>query len=253
MINKFKNLFTSTNTNEYDVIISKVNELYKFAPVDFGGGCSLQKALTMAVFIKEFKLKSSADIGVYRGRSLFPQALAHKYYSQGIVYGIDPYDNMAAIQNDRPDIKEELINFADSTNFNQIFEDVSNVINKQGLEGFCELIRKPSSDAKFHFIETNTKLGLVHIDGNHDTAFVIQDVNDYLPLVQDGGIIVLDDVSWESVKPALNLLHTQCEFIGDIIDYQNDFAVFIKKGSQEQQDLAKTLFKSIKNHKYPII
>ena len=94
---------------------------------------------------------------------------------------------------------------------------------------------------------------MVHIDGNHDTSFVMQDVDDYLPLVQDGGFIVMDDVSWVSVKPALSILNVKCKFIGNLTDSQNDFSIFIKNGTSEQFNKAEILFNSIRNHKYPAL
>jgi len=60
---------------------------------DFGGGCSLEKALLMAILIKSENMKKTCDRGVYRRRSFLPQAVAHQIYSKGIVYGVDPYSN----------------------------------------------------------------------------------------------------------------------------------------------------------------
>jgi glycosyltransferase involved in cell wall biosynthesis len=44
---------------------------------------------------------------------------------------------------------------------------------------------------------------MIHVDGNHDTNNVMQDVRDYIPLLRLGGICVIDDINWDSVKPAL--------------------------------------------------
>ena len=38
----------------------------------------------MAELIRTFEMKLTVDIGVYRGRSLFPQALSHRECSGGI-------------------------------------------------------------------------------------------------------------------------------------------------------------------------
>lgn len=251
MIKRLKKLFKTKVPSEFESILSEVRKIYEFAPVDFGGGCSFQKALTLGVLIKELGFQTSADIGVYRGRSLFPQAIAHKKFTKGITYGIDPYDNTEAVQNDKPELKEVLDNFARNTNFDQIFNDVTNVIRTQNLEKFCYIIRLKSKEAKSFFIENKLKLGLVHIDGNHDTSFVVNDVHDYLPLVQDGGIVVLDDISWDSVKPALNILNMECKLIGDLIDSNyNDFAVFMKNGTHEQFTKARNILNSVINYKF---
>ena len=246
-------LFGKRKVGKMDDFINSLKEIYKYAPIDFGGGCSYEKALSMCVFIKEFQLKTSVDIGVYRGRSLFPQALAHKCFSGGVAYGIDPYDNIAAKQNDKPELKEVLDNFAMSTDFNQIFKDVVNLLQKNQLSNNCQILREKSENAKVFFLQNNISIGLVHIDGNHDSSFVIQDVHDYLPLIQDGGIIILDDISWDSVKPAMDILNEQCLLIGKITDSKSDFAIFLKNGSSDLITIAKNLFSEIKNYAYPTI
>ena len=43
-------------------------------------------------------------------------------------------------------------------------------------------------------------IDMLHIDGNHDYAYVSKDAALYIPLVRQGGIIVFDDINWESVR-----------------------------------------------------
>jgi hypothetical protein len=210
-MNILKRIFRPVIPFDIDGFVKELQTFFKAAPSDIGGGCSIEKALIMAMFIKELKLKTSADIGVYRGRSLFPQAIAHKKFTGGIVYGIDPYDNDAAVQNDSPKIKDILEAFARDTNFDQIFYDVCSIIKNNHLNSYTKMVRETSHNATDYFLKFNVKLGLVHIDGNHDTAFVMQDIDDYFALIQDGGIVVLDDISWDSVKPALRMLEKKSQ------------------------------------------
>src|SRR5688572_17741927 len=90
-------------------IKEKISQMYVDIPVDFGGGCSVLKGTAIALLIAELDLQRSADIGVYRGRSFFPQGMAHETFTGGLVFGIDPYDNVAAEQTDRKDIKRSLL------------------------------------------------------------------------------------------------------------------------------------------------
>lgn len=243
------NFKTKKEDHPFSTFIDNLSKIYEHAPSDFGGGCSYQKALTLAFFIKEFELKKSVDIGVYRGRSLFPQSISHRDYTNGIAYAIDPYDSDAAIQKDRPEIRTQLDDFAGSTDFNKIFNDVNNLVKKFDLATQTKFIRSKSHEASEFFRENNIKVGLVHIDGNHDTHFVMQDVNDYYPLLEKNGVIVLDDISWDSVKPAYDYLKEVMLFVGECIDTNNDFAVFVKKGNDEQAGLAKKLFNEILDHR----
>ena len=55
----------------------QIEECLRQIPTDFGGGCTIEKALIMADYIVSEHITYSIEVGVYRGRSFFPQALAH--------------------------------------------------------------------------------------------------------------------------------------------------------------------------------
>ena len=236
------------NRSTENILSDKIREIHSLIPQDFGGGCSHQKALIMGLVISKYELKKTADIGVYRGRSLFPQAIAHQLFSNGMVYGIDPYSNEAAVQNDRPDLQTELDEFVKVTDFQMLYNEVSDIISNN-YENNCIIVRKKSSEAAIDFKKNNIKFGLVHIDGNHDTAFVMEDVNNYFPLLEEKSFIVLDDISWDSVKPAFSLLNEEMVFIGKLKDATNDFALFGKGLSRDEVLALKATFKRVENYK----
>ena len=233
--------------SNHAVLTDAIRKIHSIIPQDFGGGCSFEKAFLMGLVIKEFELKNTADIGVYRGRSFFPQAIAHQLYSDGIVFGIDPYSNEDAIQNDRPDLQNELDKFVSVTDFQKLYDNVSKIIIDYNFQKNCKLVRKKSSDAVIEFKNNNTKFGLVHIDGNHDTKFVMEDIKNYIPLLAEKSFIVLDDISWDSVEPAYSLLKNQMNLIDEFIDVSNDFALFGKGLSEEEINNLKKIFISVKN------
>lgn len=205
------------------------NELQKiqtFIPVDFGGGCSTKKGLLMAAIITEFDLKKTADIGVYRGRSFFPQVIAHKLFTGGVVYGVDPFSNEAAKQLENPDLTTDLIAWAEKTDFEKIFQDVRSLIIQFDLSVSGEIVKKKSSDAIKDFNDQNMKFGLIHIDGNHDTKFVMEDVLNYTPVLEKQGFVVLDDVSWNSVTPAYDFLAEKGKVVFRKTDKADDYAIF---------------------------
>jgi hypothetical protein len=241
MIQNVFNFFKSKSKE--DVLSNAIKKNHSLIPQDFGGGCSHKKALLMSLVISEFELKKTADIGVYRGRSLFPQAIAHQIYSGGIVYGIDPYSIEAAVQNDRPDLQKELDNFIEVTDFQKLYNGVSKIIVDEKFQNNCKLVRMKSSDAAVKFKNTDIKFGLVHIDGNHDTKFVMEDVNNYFPLLEEKSFIVLDDISWDSVRPAYSFLENEMILIDKFIDDTNDFALFGKGLSKKEIHDIKKMFK----------
>jgi hypothetical protein len=205
---------------------SKTAELLAQIPIDFGGGCSASKAYVMAYLIRRFQMKTSLDIGVYRGRSLMPQALAHKLFTGGTAYGVDPWSTEQAKENDNLKLKEQIDRFLVETDFEAIYQAVDKFRKVQGFENNCQLVRKTSVEAASYFGEKNITFDLIHIDGNHDTAPVMKDVELYLPLLKPEGFIVMDDVSWESVKPAYDQVAGRLTRVFQRVDAMNDYAVF---------------------------
>lgn len=241
MINKILQLFSS-KSNAETLLRKEINAFSKQIPIDFGGGSSIQKSVLMATLIAEFKLQKSVDLGVYRGRSFFPQAIAHQLFTGGTVYGVDPYSNSAAVQNDRPDLQAELDTFVQSTDFELLFNDVNKLISKRNLNKNAQLIRQKSADAILFFKDHNYKVDLVHVDGNHDTKFVMEDIQNYSDILAEKSFIVLDDISWDSVQPAFNALNKEMLHIASLVNYGNDFALFAKGWNESEIKIIEDLF-----------
>jgi hypothetical protein len=210
-----------------DPLRAEIVDALSRTPLDFGGGCSASKAFAMAALIRHLRLKTSLDIGVYRGRSLVPMALAHLRHTGGMAFGVDPYTNDAALQVDHPTLRTELAQFAERTDFEALYRDVDRLRHAIGVAQHCTLVRETSAAAARRFREQGQAFGLIHIDGNHDTAPVLQDVDDYLPLLEPGGILVMDDVSWDSVKPAYARVAARMPRLFQRTDPLNDYAVFL--------------------------
>lgn len=211
-------------------LYTDLKDLLSEIKIDFGGGCGFEKAYIMAWLIANFKLKSAVDIGVYRGRSLFSQALAHKEFSNGIVYGIDPWDNELARENDSGEFKKQIDDFIDKTDFSEIGREVVRYNFEKGFNDHCVIIQKKSEDAISQFKDKNIIFDLIHIDGNHDTEIVMKDVELYLPLLVEKGFVVLDDISWDSVRPAFNAVSSKYS----LIYKKNDYAIFWNNNNESE-------------------
>ncbi len=210
-----------------DDLLVEITDLLEEIQIDFGGGCSVSKAYVIAYLIRRFNMKATLDIGVYRGRSLFPQAFVHKRYTGGIAYGIDPWSKEEAREYDNPRLKEKIDNFISDTDFEAIYNNVEKLKRKFELEHHCVVLRMNSEEAAKYFMEENIFFDLIHIDGNHDTAKVMKDIEVYLARLNSGGILVMDDISWASVKPAYYKVSNRLPKIFQHIDAPwNDYAVF---------------------------
>src|SRR4051812_32495424 len=119
-------------------------------PIDFFGGCSGTKAYLMAWLIREYKLATSIDIGVYRGRSLFPQAIAHACSGNGVAYGVDPWLGEEAREKDNPELRDQIDRFIDNTDFSSLYADVDSLRHRLNLDRHCVLLRQTSSDASHY-------------------------------------------------------------------------------------------------------
>jgi hypothetical protein len=209
-----------------DELRRQVKNAVSAIQIDFGGGCSVSKGYLMAWLIRRYHLTASVDIGVYRGRSLVPQALAHREFTGGKAYGVDPWLNEEVKETGNPALREAIDRFVDATNFPAIYLEVQDLIRRLKLDQNCMLVREKSHDAIRYFERQAIKFGLIHIDGNHDSDRVNGDVALYLPHLKRGGFLVMDDVSWDSVESAYATVAKRLCKIYHRRDALNDYAVF---------------------------
>jgi len=182
-------------------------------PVDMGGGSPISKTFLMSYIMLMYDLKNYVEIGVYRGRSFFPMALTTKM-TGGMAYGVDAYDNEVAKEYDLDSVvQSQVTDFIEQTNFSQIYKDVIKLQEKLELTENSEIIKDKSSTAIDYFRSNNISIDMLHVDGNHDTLCVMEDVNLYLPLINKGGFIVLDDIDWNSVKPVFDKLNSKFNLV----------------------------------------
>ncbi len=239
IITRAKNSFKYRVLGITDTLLPDLTSLLDRIPTDFGGSCPLQKAYVMAWLIRRFKLQSTVDIGVYRGRSLFPQALAHKNYTKGVVYAVDPWSSVEAREQDNPELFEQIEQWADTTDFDGIYSDVKKMAEEFGPH--CVIVRQPSREAVEYFKERNISFDMVHVDGNHDRDKALSDVELYLPLLKPGGFVVMDDISWESVRPAYDLCASRLKLVYERVDV--GYSVFrdSKNITSLQRELAENI------------
>lgn len=221
---------------ELDPIIDRI-------PSDFGGGSPRSKLLLMCYLAYRYRLKTYVEIGVYRGRSLFPLAYTIKM-NKGMAYGIDPYCREMAYEVDvNPEHQKAVTQFIDETDYDMIYEEVEILRKALDLTHYCEIHRKPSESAAGFFSENRIPIDMLHIDGNHDTSFVETDVAQYLPLVSPRGFIIMDDTNWESVKPAYSLAQRQATPVLET----KTFAILLKES--HDSDVERLRFEILTLHR----
>jgi hypothetical protein len=178
-------------------------------PVDFGGGCPILKGFLLADLIVDRRMNLAVEIGVYRGRSIVPQALAFKSLGAGRVIGIDPYRAAVARQTDDHEAPLAILDdFVERTDWDGLYLETQGRLSRLGVGDFGELRRMTSHEAADSFADRS--VDMLHIDGNHDLAAVLDDLTCCLPKLRHRAYLVMDDASWRAIRPALMLWMSPC-------------------------------------------
>src|SRR3989344_1412129 len=125
------------------------------------GWCVFEKAKKLVEIITEIQPELCVEIGVFGGSSLIPQAMALKHNKKGIIYGIDPWETDAAL--------DEMLGNENKQWWASI--DLENIYNHCQIHlktldlTNCHLIKDKSENVVNQF-EDNS-IDLLHIDGNH--------------------------------------------------------------------------------------
>ncbi len=140
------------------------------------------------------------EVGVFGGRSLIPVALALRDCDGGFVTGLDPYTTAANIDGWGPgDVRA----WVESVPFDAIRQRCEDLIDRLGLRRWCGILRTEAAMAAHQF----GPVDLVHVDGNHAEESAVRDVRTWIPKLTTGGLLVLDDIDWESVRAAREVCH----------------------------------------------
>lgn len=191
------------------------------------GWCPDHKARQMCALILTNKPAVVVEIGVFGGKSLIPQAIACRKNSHGLVYAIDPWTNEAAMESYPQD--DPNLNWWSQQNLDKVCAQFCAYVNDQGLAPWVRIVRKRAEDCLDLFGPDNP-IDVLHIDGNHSTETAIRDVKNYLPRVREGGWVWMDDVNWDTVKPACALVDLCCRVVFDCADQHGAAWRLYRKG-----------------------
>ena len=176
------------------------------------GWCSLEKASHFIDLIIETQPKVCVEIGVFAGSSLFPVASALRFLGEGIVIGIDPWDQWECIKYFTSKMDDVHLKWWMHVDLESIYHSYCAMLKKFSLENYCLTIRATSEMA----VSQIPSIDILYIDGNHSELSYVQDVQLYLPKVNPGGYIWINDTLNINAQVALECLMKQCDFIKTI-------------------------------------
>ena len=131
--------------------------------------------------INIFKPKLVLEIGVYRGQVIsLLELLISRYTKDYEVWGISPLDN-----------SRDSVSSYKKLNY---IEDIKKNFIKFNLRQ-PNLIKAYSHDSKAINFISSKNWDLIYIDGSHEYENVKKDIDNCLPFIKSGGLIVLDDSS----------------------------------------------------------
>lgn len=146
------------------------------------------------------------EIGSLMGRTAFVLCYLSNYYEIGSVLAIDPWSEIASVQQDVPELVDttlkpawdfNLLNKAFITNILSINRGRFNYLRMTSEDGYdCYLKNNEIASDEFGVTKYEKQISVIHIDGNHDYAFVSKDCELWLPRLRPGAWLILDDYLW---------------------------------------------------------
>ncbi|MFY9588467.1 MAG: class I SAM-dependent methyltransferase [Actinomycetota bacterium] len=126
------------------------------------------------------------EIGSWKGRSTVALGLGLRAHGGGKLYAVDP---LVPSPMDGPGGIEAR------------FQEFLGNLESAGVRDLVEPVREMSHDARPRF--DGRRVDVLFIDGDHDYAAVLQDIDDWMPLVPDGAVVALNDPFWPGVTRAI--------------------------------------------------
>ena len=183
------------------------------------GWCTEEKASILMDLILILKPQTIVEIGVYGGKSLVPMAYALKENKRGIIYGIDPWSSHESIQG----MDGDNLEWWGAVNHQAIYQGLVSKIHSFSLNSYVALIRTTSEQAS-----SVGPIDMLHIDGNHSDETSFLDVTKWVPEVNSGGLIIFDDITWNTTGRAVEWLNENCVKVTDFHEF-NDWGIWVKR------------------------
>jgi len=188
------------------------------------GWCSEEKATRLFDLVRAERPTVLVEVGVFGGRSLLPMAYACRENGHGRVTGIDAWDAIAATEYATEEVNDRWWTDIDYTAVKASY------LRYMLDAGLAAQVRSIEADAR-RVASAFDCIDLLHIDGAHSLMAAATDVVNYVPRVRPGGIVVFDDVDWDTTRPAVDMLHNSCDVIDELREHDAETVscLFLRK------------------------
>lgn len=171
------------------------------------------KGLVLASLALECDLKIYVEIGIGSGAGFLPVAYAAKLLN-GKAYGINVHG--AGIAREQTGNGRPAGQYDESPGNGggpEMDKNIEKIQLELGLSQNSEIINDGPASAMEHLQNARIPIDMLHINDNQDAFNVHQTVDGYLPLVRDGGFLVLDGIHRDSVKSVFYRLKENYEVV----------------------------------------
>jgi hypothetical protein len=169
------------------------------------GQCSEEKFAALCAIAPSLPVGDVVEIGTMFGKSAFVLGYLGKHYQVGKLLCIDPWENTRPVQkeahhsllNADPQREYDLVLDKFVANLYPYFYGLMNFMQAQSDEAYQQYSRTLTvSSESFGTTHYTGQIACLHIDGNHDFAYVKRDIEKWTPHVVAGGWVILDDYDW---------------------------------------------------------
>lgn len=154
------------------------------------GGTELGTMISLFSVTVATRAETVVEIGRYRGASTYALGMALKFLNSGWK------ESPAAHQRPGIDYRRLEDHFIDRRLFSiekYPLPEVHEMVNEQELSDIVEFIDQPSNEVDPEFLGVR-RIDMLFVDGDHSYEGCLADVRKFLPLVREGGLMVLHDV-----------------------------------------------------------
>lgn len=175
--------------------------------IETTGQCDDEKLRSLCAIMRVAPFGDVVELGCFYGRSLLALSALAAHYQVGSTLGVDPWQlKHIADQGQKAEAMQPR-NY--SFNFDRIFQGFLTTVSQLPQTSY---IRQPATEAIASYVRASEvrelhaehlppipitgKVSVLHVDSNHDYRHAKEDVETWLPYLQSGGWLLMDDYLW---------------------------------------------------------
>lgn len=155
------------------------------------GWCSLEKAITLASIIIAIRPRIVVELGVWRGGSAIPMAIALRALGAGQLVAVDAWAAAFSVAGQEGPHAQWWGEAQGQDGHDHAYETFVARLQKHEIGPDRCVVRRQRTDVA----AVPSAIDVLHHDANHGPQAVL-DIDRWAPAVRLGGFLVIDDLDW---------------------------------------------------------